>query len=102
MSPTQNKLKKIRTKTEKGDGVYILRREDNGPLHDLLLDACPPDAKGRKSISVLAGLLGIEPWSIHKWIKKKKIPAGRANQIVSISEGRTKIEDLLPFILNQT
>lgn len=82
---------------EKNEAV-IVRHRENGPLHDLLLKACPPDENGVKSISVLSAIMGISAWSIHKWVQKGKIPPVRAVEVVDISEGRVTLADFSPFV----
>lgn len=79
-------------------GVIIIKHKERGKLHDLLLQACPPDSENRKSITVLANRLAMSPWGVHKWINKGKIPPGRALQVVEISDGRATLADFSPFI----
>jgi len=86
---------------------------DLGPLHRLLIRACPPcrwepqpdgkrkavpDDTGVKSISFLAALLGIDSFSIYKWISRGAIPPKRASDIVDLAEGRATLADFTPFI----
>lgn len=67
----------------------ILRYQELGPLHDLLLQATPPDPiTGVKSITRLSRLLGMSSWGVYKWIKAGKIPPGQAVRIVALSRGR--------------
>jgi len=95
---TAERMKRKTTAAETSPAV-ILRHQDLGPLHDLLLKACPPDPKtGVKSISILAALMKISAWSIHKWIQKGKIPPGRAVEVVDLSEGRVSLADFSPFV----
>lgn len=89
---------KRRTPVSTTETATILRHQDLGPLHDLLLKACPPDKNGIKSISVLAERLEISAWSIHKWVQKGKIPPGRAVEVVDIAEGRVTLADFSPFV----
>lgn len=57
-----------------------------GPLHDLLLKACPPDADGVKSIPLLAEThLSMTPYGVYKWIKNAKIPPEKAALVVQIN-----------------
>lgn len=74
------------------------RIADLGPLHSLLLLACPPDEKGKRSIPVLARALGISNEGIYKWIRQERMPSKRARQIVEMSGGRASIDDFFPFI----
>jgi hypothetical protein len=87
----------------------ILRNRQLGPFHDLLLAACPPmkkDEKGRlyphpdgiKSIAVLAKLLGMTPWGVNLWIKKKRIPPMKAKEITELPGSAVKLDDFSPYI----
>lgn len=69
-----------------------------GPLHDLMLDACPPDDQGRRSIPVLAAMLGISNEGVYRYIRQGRLPARRAKQISDLSEGRVSFEDFLPYL----
>lgn len=89
---------KRRIAAEEKNEAVIVRHRDNGPLHDLLLKACPPNESGEKSISVLAAKMQISAWSIHKWVQKGKIPPVRAVEVVDISEGRVTLSDFSPFV----
>ena len=57
-------------------------------LELLMLKACPPNAKGKKTIRHLAGLIDVTPWAARKWILADTIPARRAKQIVDLSESQ--------------
>ena len=76
------------------------RHIEGGPLHDLLLKACPPDETGKRSISVLAASFNppITPWAVHKWVLKGKIPPGRVVQIVDMSPETVTLADFSPFV----
>lgn len=63
----------------------IRKIRDLGPLHDLLIEACPPNEKGEKSTKILADKLHMSAWGVHLWIKRGKIPPGRAQKIVEIA-----------------
>jgi hypothetical protein len=97
----------------------IRTTKDVGKLHELLLKACPPcvlvedeligehwveveenDERGVKSITVLAGLLGLSRWSVHKWAKTEHITPKRAKQVVEVCKGRIALDDLSPFFYN--
>ena len=67
-------------------------------LQKLLLRAVPVNDHGYKSILHLSKLLGISRWSVQKWIVNKKIPPGRAVQVVDLSEGRVSLADFSRFI----
>lgn len=98
VSKSPSTKRRIVTTETNREEVVILRHRNNGPLHDLLLSACPPNEAGEKSITILADALGISAWSIHKWVQKGKIPPGRAVEVVDISEGRVTLGDFSPFI----
>lgn len=77
----------------------IIRRLDNlGPLHDLLLRACPRNSSGVVSIAVLAKALGMTPQGVYKIIEADKITPERAMQIVEVSRGKVKLEDFHPYV----
>jgi hypothetical protein len=69
-----------------------------GPLHDLLLKACPPDIEGNVSIPRLAEMLEMSSWGIYKWIRAGKIPPTQVVRIVDVSQGRVSISDFSPFV----
>ena len=69
-----------------------------GPLHDLLLQACPPNDKGESSITHLAELLGMSAWGIYKWIGAGKVPPAQVVRIVDVSQGRVSIADFSPYV----
>lgn len=72
--------------------------KDLGPLHDLLLLACPPDDQGDRSIPILARHLEMSSWGVFKWIKNNKLPPRQAVKVVELSQGRVKLEDFTPYI----
>lgn len=90
----------------------VLRKTDLGPLHDLLLRACPPMKKlkngelthdpvnGIKSIAILAQLHGMTPWGVHLWIKKGRIPPKKAKAVVDNSRGAVTLNEFSPFIFD--
>jgi hypothetical protein len=78
--------------------THVRSMKPLGPLHDLLLTACPPDEEGFKSIPILAAKLEMTAYGIYKWIKASKLPPEQAMRIVEMSEGRTKIEDFHVFV----
>lgn len=71
-----------------------------GPLHDLLLRACPPDDEGRQSIPRLAEFMGTSHQNIYKWIANNRIPTvhNRASKLVELSNGRLTMLELMPYI----
>lgn len=72
---------------------------DLGPLHDLLLRACPADRRGRRSIMILADKLGVSYQNVYKWIESGRIPPKRVMDIVTVSKGSVTREELLDFVL---
>lgn len=69
-----------------------------GPLHDLLLRACPPNEQGIQSIPLLADAVGCTPATIYRWISIDKLPADRAVSVVEVSGGAVALEDLHPYV----
>lgn len=64
-----------------------------GPLHDLLLKACPPDEDGVKSIPILAEThLSMTPYGVYKWIRNAKIPPEKAAAVVQINNEHWEAE----------
>jgi len=74
--------------------------KDLGPLHDLLIKACPPDNKGNKSIPLLAKALNTSMQNLYKCIDQNRIPTAHQlpKRIIEISDGRVSQEDLIPFL----
>jgi hypothetical protein len=96
---TQEKVKRRTPVDEEDGGGFISRNLDKGPLHNLLLRACPPDPEtGEKSIYRLAALLGVSKTAPFNWIDKNSVPSRRAGMIVDISEGRVTLSDLAPYV----
>lgn len=62
--------------------MTIRKKKDLGELHQLLLKACVPDAKGNVSITVLAQNQGISASACYKWIEDEKIPPQRVKKLV--------------------
>lgn len=75
------------------------RYNNLGPLHGLLLDACPPDEKGHRSIMRLAELLGVSYQNVYKWIESGRIPPKRVKDIMEVSNGSVLQSQLLEFVL---
>lgn len=69
------------------------RYKELGPLHDLLLEACPGE---RKSIVELANRLDITHQYIYRWIENGRVPAPWAKKIADL--GLVKIERFYPFV----
>lgn len=86
-------------RTELRDGTVIVRHKDKGALHRLLLRACPPNAKGEKSITILANRLKLSAWAVHKWCNKGHISPNRARDVVDVADPESGITltDFSPF-----
>ena len=69
------------------------------PLRAVLLDACPPDENGRKSIAGLAKALGVSRQRLYGRIDHGKISPGYAERIVQVCDGSLTLDDLEPYIL---
>lgn len=77
------------------------RYKDLGPLHTLLLKACPPNPEGRQSIPTLAAALGISHQYVYKWINTNHVPASFVTKMVELGEGRADavtLEDFHPYV----
>jgi hypothetical protein len=97
--------------TDKKPDEFIRNLKSLGPLHDLLLKACPPNEDGIKSVPILAEALDMTAYGVYKWIKNVKIPADQAMRVVETSRGpldpknpdavrepRVVVEDFYPYI----
>ena len=73
------------------------RHRELGPLHDLLLEACPP-RNGFKSIPLLAEELELSREALFKWIRNGKLPPRHVPRIIEIADGRISKESLEPFV----
>lgn len=69
-----------------------------GPLHDLLLKACPQNENGIKSIPVLAEAIEYTPQALYKMIRKSKIAPAAAAKIAEASAGAVTLEDFHPYV----
>jgi hypothetical protein len=86
----------------------IRKIKDCGPLHDLLIRACPPtlDDKtklertpsGVKSIRMLARWLGMSAWGVQKWANTGRIPPQKARKIVDLNPEEVTLADFSPFV----
>lgn len=76
----------------------VSRYKDLGPLHDLLLEACPPDENGTRSIVVLSKKLEVSHQYIYLWIEKGRVPARFVRSLVESSEGRVTYEQFHEFV----
>lgn len=72
-----------------------MRYKNLGPLHDLLLEACPP-VDGRKSIVILAEKLGISHQYIYRWIENGRVPQKFVRPIGEL--GTINVERLYPYV----
>lgn len=77
----------------------IRRLSEGGPLHDLLLDICPPNKAGVKSITVLAERMGLSSQAIYGWIDNERVPANRAKKLAELSKGRVTLEKIVKFVV---
>lgn len=73
--------------------IRVRRNKQLGPLHDLLLKACPPDAEGVVSTTVLARHLQLTQQAVQKWIANDSIPPKQVKRVVELSQARTDVED---------
>lgn len=82
------------------NGAIVTERKyrDLGPLHDLLVRACPPDAAGHQSIPILAAALGISAQGVYTMIHKNKVVPEKAVRIAQLSAGRVTLDDLSPYV----
>lgn len=78
--------------------THVRSMKPLGPMHELLLEACPPDADGFKSIPILAARLDMTAYGVYKWIKNGKLPPEAAVKIVGMSDGRVTLEDFHKFV----
>lgn len=86
----------------------VIRHVEGGPLHDLLLKACPPhkkvdgiyvpDPEGVRSITVLAHTLGMSAWGVHKWIKNNRVPPQKVRAIVDNNPEVVSLQDFSPYV----
>jgi len=64
----------------------VRRYKHLGPLHDRLLELCPPDADGNVSVAVLAGHLSMSSFGLYKWIHDNKVPPRRVPELIELQE----------------
>lgn len=76
----------------------ISRYKDLGPLQTLLIEACPADERNKRSIPVLAKQLGLSPAYVYRWIEDEVVPQKFVGKIVSLGNGRVRLEDFHPFL----
>jgi len=77
----------------------IRRLSDKGPLQELLLEICPPNKDGIKSITILAKALKLSSWAIYRWIDTNRIPPARVKMLVKVAKGRVTQEKIIPFVI---
>ncbi len=70
-------------------------------LKPILLDLCPPDKKGHRSIAKLAKKLGMSSYGIYKWINSGRIPPEQVNVLVKFSKGKLTHQDLHKFVFGK-
>lgn len=66
--------------------TYNTPEDAESGLHRLLLRAVPENEHGNKTILHLAKLMGINRWSINKWVRKDRLSPERVVQIIEISK----------------
>jgi hypothetical protein len=76
----------------------ISRYKQLGGLQDLLLKACPPDARGKKSIPAVAKSLEVSHQYVYRWIEDESIPPKFVKQLVEKSNGAVTIEDFHKYV----
>ena len=78
--------------------IEVTRKADLGPLHRLMLKACPPDAQGKVSITVLADAMKMSRATLHKWAARNQLEPWLAQQLVDVSEGRITLDECDVFV----
>ena len=78
----------------------ILRHRDLGPLHDIMLRACPPDVDGIKSINILAECMNRSHNALFQAIRKGRLTPALALEIVKVSQERVSIDELHTYVYN--
>lgn len=66
--------------------TQVRKFKDVGPLHQTLLDLCPPDSDGQVSVAVLANWIGVSAYAVYKWIHDNKVPAQRVPGLVALQK----------------
>lgn len=75
-----------------------IRMTNLGPLHDLMLKACPPNESKMRSIPILAAAIEYTPQGLYKVIRKGKVMPTLAAKIVEVSQGEVTLEDFHPYV----
>lgn len=76
----------------------ISRQKDLGPLHDLLLKACPADNDGRRSISILADRIGVSTNALYTCIRNNHISPRLVGLILGVADDRVSTRDFDPYV----
>lgn len=87
-----------RKKARGHEWTGVRRFKEAGPLHDLLIQACPPSRDGSQSIPLLAEKLKMTPQGIYKWIQNGRVPPRQAVRVVQLSRGKVTLDDFTPYI----
>lgn len=71
-----------------------------GPLHDLLINACPTNAEfTMKSIARLAAAIEYTPQALYKAISRNRVSPTLAAKIVEVADpGTVSLEDFHPYV----
>lgn len=79
--------------------AVIRQMRAGGAIQTILLEACPENSEGFKSIPLLASALNLSRQAVYAWIEKDCIPASRAKSLVKLSNGKVTMEQLVPFVV---
>lgn len=71
------------------------RYKELGPLHDLLLKACPGPAK---SIPKLAEALGVTHQYVYRWIETKRVPPKYVTKMVDFAGSQVSFKDFHSYV----
>jgi len=71
-----------------------------GPLHDLLIEACPTTKdEPMKSIARLARAIDYTPQALYKAISRNRVSPALASKIVEVADdGSVSLEDFHPYV----
>lgn len=78
--------------------IQTSRYKELGPLHDLLLRACPSTPKEPRSIPRLAEALGISHQYVYRWIETKKVPPKFVKKMVELPGSTVSVEEFHPYV----
>lgn len=76
----------------------VSKYKDLGPLHDLLIQACPANERDHKSIVVLAQFLGVSHQYIYNWIKKNRVPPAYAKRMCELPSSTVTLDQFHPYV----